>query len=149
MNAHLKKTRSAVALTMLASLVLSGCSSAPASTQKTTSVESETTAELPTQETMQNWLWTKMTAETLSYNVPKGNVNQITVGLTVDENGIITDYDIKNVNSNPISAGLHKQFEAGISEQLIGKPLEWLDIGVVNGASLTSAAFTLALASLK
>lgn len=137
-------THVAITFVLLSSLVLTGC---------TSSASPETASDVPTPEptpttTGRSWQGTTVSSSLIEYRTPRDTVDSITVHLTLD-NGTITDYTIDYVAAEPMSEKFQKWFREAIGQQLIGKPLAGLKVGVVNGASLTSAAFNKALVELQ
>lgn len=82
-----------------------------------------------------------------AYRSPAGNEN-VTVGLTLKD-GIVTDATFKGDATNPASKNLQAAFAAGYKAQVVGKSVDSISLGVINGASLTPKGFMEALAKIK
>ncbi len=82
-----------------------------------------------------------------SYTSPAGNEN-ISVVLSLD-NDFITGVSVRPNSANATSKSYQEQFAAGVSAIVIGKKLDEISFGKVNGSSLTVNGFNVALASLK
>ncbi|GCD18457.1 hypothetical protein CTKZ_00190 [Cellulomonas algicola] len=80
------------------------------------------------------------------YSSPAGK-ESIEVTLTVDE-GIVAAMDVAPQATNPTSQTFQSDFASAISAQVVGIPLEDVDVDVVAGASLTTQAFESALESV-
>lgn len=82
-----------------------------------------------------------------TYRSPAGS-EKVTVGLTIRD-GVVTDATFKGEATNPASKNLQAAFAAGYKAQVIGKSVDSISLGVVNGASLTPKGFMDALARIK
>lgn len=82
-----------------------------------------------------------------NYVSPAGP-EQITVTLSL-EKGIVTKVSSTEESSNPKSQYMQKQFAEGISSAVTGKPIDSLNLTVVNGSSLTPKGFMDALQKIK
>ncbi|MDC7122333.1 FMN-binding protein [Cellulomonas fimi] len=80
------------------------------------------------------------------YTSPAGK-ESIEVTLTVDE-GIVAAIDVVPQATNPTSQTFQSDFASAISAQVVGIPLEDVDVDVVAGASLTTQGFESALAAV-
>lgn len=92
---------------------------------------------------------TVVSSETTSYKVPSGDEEKITVTLTLDADSKISDLAIKYEANNPTSKQMQNRFDAEIKSVVIGKTIDQAKVDIVNGASLTSAAFNNALDTIK
>jgi uncharacterized protein with FMN-binding domain len=85
----------------------------------------------------------------LAYKTPDPDGDaSIKITLTT-ENDKIVDFVIDAEGQNPISQKWQNAFKEGIAAQIIGKSVEGLNVGVINGASLTSNAFNDAVSKLQ
>jgi hypothetical protein len=75
----------------------------------------------------------KVKAPTQEYKAPSGDMENITVELTLDGDKII-DYNIVYVANHAKSKGYQAGFKAKIGEKLIGQSIKDLNVGIVNGA---------------
>lgn len=82
-------------------------------------------------------------AEVGTYTSPAGE-ESIAVTLTVDE-GIVAAIDVVPQATNPTSQTFQSDFASAVSAQVVGIPLEDVDVDVVAGASLTTQGFASAL----
>ena len=90
----------------------------------------------------------KVKAPTQQYVVPSKDVESITVELTLDGDKII-DYNIDYVANHAKTKGFQAGFKQAIGEKLIGQSIKDLNVGIVNGASLTSKAFAESIANIQ
>lgn len=81
------------------------------------------------------------------YRSPAG-AEEIGVSLTL-ENDIVITANVTPTASNPKSKMMQDAFIAGFGAQVVGKPIDSLSLGVVNGSSLTPAGFMNAVAKIK
>lgn len=86
-------------------------------------------------------------AATGEYRSPAGE-ETIDVSLTL-ENGVVTDATYVGRATNPRSVTMQANFAAGYQALVVGKPIDELDLGVVNGSSLTPKGFMDAVADIK
>jgi hypothetical protein len=82
-----------------------------------------------------------------TYTSPGGS-ETIDVGITLID-GIVTDATFAGKATNPASIKNQEKFAAGFREQVVGKPLDQVNLTVVNGSSLTPQGFMEALGSIK
>ncbi len=80
----------------------------------------------------------------IEYDVPQRHVESIEVEITI-EDGIVTE--LKNTHSKTSEDSVYHQndFENAITDQVIGKKIEEIELSRVGGASLTTGAFNQAL----
>lgn len=79
---------------------------------------------------------------TLSFEVPKGHVDSLTVSVLVDENGIIKDVNFNQQSSNHESEEYYDRFSSSFSKSsVIGKNINSVSLSRIGGASLTTNAF--------
>lgn len=100
------------------------------------------------QPTAQATQGTKVKAPTQEYEAPSKDMESITVELTLDGDKII-DYNIDYFAHHPKSKAMQAAFKAQIGDKIVGKSVKGLDVGIVNGASLTSAAFQKSLENIQ
>lgn len=82
-----------------------------------------------------------------SYNTP-GGVEDLKVTVVLKD-GKITDASFAGTPKGPISKKLQDKFNEGFKEMVVGKPVNSLALGVVNGSSLTPKGFMDALEKIK
>lgn len=110
--------------------------------------ESETVIEADTQPTKEVSAYADGTyTETGTYTSPAG-VEPVTISITL-ENGIVTDSTFTGVTTNPGSVMNQEKFAQGFKGQVVGKPIDSIALGVVNGSSLTPKGFMDALNQIK
>lgn len=129
---------------LLSSVLLAGCgNTTPAATDSTGSVDTWTT------ETGVVKAQKVLTSEKVSYKTPDADgAESIKVTLTT-ENDLIVDFALETEGKNPIAQKWQTAFKEGVAAQIIGKSAQGLNVGIVNGASLTSAAFNEAVSKLQ
>jgi hypothetical protein len=81
------------------------------------------------------------------YRSPAG-AEEIHVTVTLEDD-IITSAQVESTATNPKSKQMQSQFIAGFSTYVVGKPIDELSLGVVNGSSLTPKGFMDAVAKIK
>ncbi len=86
-------------------------------------------------------------AATGVYRSPAGG-ESVEVSLTLAD-GVITDATFKGDATFPKSQMMQGQFAAGYKEQVVGKSIDELALGVVNGSSLTPKGFMDAVTKIK
>jgi uncharacterized protein with FMN-binding domain len=86
-------------------------------------------------------------AATGGYQSPAGP-ETVDVSLTL-KNGTITDATFKGNATGPMSIKNQGKFAAGFKEQVVGKSIDSLSLGVVNGSSLTPKGFMDAVEKIK
>ena len=79
-----------------------------------------------------------------TYKTPAGE-EEVKVTTTIDGKGVVTKVDLEFVTHAPKSKVFQDLFAAGISEQVVGKSLKDVKVGVVNGSSLTAEWFNKAI----
>ncbi len=84
---------------------------------------------------------------TVSYAVPEGGMESITVTLTL-VNGEVTALTIVNDADSRESERYQSRFESAIDAKVIGQSIEGLSVSRVGGASLTTRAFTNAVTNI-
>ena len=82
-----------------------------------------------------------------SYQTPE-TVEQISVTLTLAD-GVVTDVEVTGDPKAPETEQYQGQFIDGIAGEVVGKPIDELNVSRVAGSSLTSGGFNDALESIK
>lgn len=82
-----------------------------------------------------------------SYTSPNGQ-EEIDVSLTL-ANDVITAVTVTPEATNPNSVNYQTQFADGISEVVVGKDIDEIDVSRVAGSSLTSGGFNEAVETIK
>lgn len=83
-----------------------------------------------------------------SYIPPSNQTEEVDVTLSLKD-GVVTDLSVTTSGNNPTSKQYQREFTSGIQEQVVGKPLNELDVHKVAGSSLTSSGFNKALDSIR
>ncbi|MBD8044273.1 FMN-binding protein [Arthrobacter sp. Sa2BUA2] len=83
-----------------------------------------------------------------TYIPPSNQQEEVTVKVTLS-GGTVTALEVTPSGNNPTSKRYQAEFTDGIQEQVVGKPLDSLDVGKVAGSSLTSQGFNKALEMVK
>lgn len=86
-------------------------------------------------------------AETVEYNVP-GTTNAITVSLTLDNDGKITDYSTTHQAAGGLSKAYAKDFDAELNGKVVGKSASGFSLPTLGAASLTTRAFVEAVTKI-
>jgi uncharacterized protein with FMN-binding domain len=82
-----------------------------------------------------------------TYKSPAGP-ETLSVTLTL-ANGVVTKAVVTGDAKNEVSVKLQKAFIDGYTDLVVGKPIDAINLTVVNGASLTSIGFMDALTKIK
>ncbi|MEE6388235.1 FMN-binding protein [Microbacterium paraoxydans] len=82
-----------------------------------------------------------------SYQTPE-TVEEITVTLTLAD-GVVTEVEVTGDPKAPETERYQGQFIDGIADEVVGKPIDELNVSRVAGSSLTSGGFNDAVASIK
>ena len=82
-----------------------------------------------------------------SYQTPE-TVEQISVTLTLAD-GVVTDVEVTGDPKAPETEQYQGQFIDGIADEVVGKPIDELNVSRVAGSSLTSGGFNDAVESIK
>ena len=83
-----------------------------------------------------------------TYIPPSNKQEEVTVKVTLS-GGTVTALEVTPSGNNPTSKRYQAEFTDGVQEQVVGKPLDSLNIGKVAGSSLTSQGFNKALEMIK
>lgn len=81
------------------------------------------------------------------YVSPAGGEN-VHVSLTI-KNDTVTDATFSGDGTNPKTEAMQTAFAAGFKEQVVGKSLGEVNVGVVNGSSLTGGGFNDAVVKIR
>lgn len=82
-----------------------------------------------------------------SYQTPE-TVEEISVTLTLAE-GVVTEVEVTGDPQAPESSRYQAEFIDGISDEVVGKSIDELNVSRVAGSSLTSGGFNDAVESIK
>lgn len=82
-----------------------------------------------------------------SYQTPE-TVEEITVTLTLAD-GVVTEVEVSGDPKAPETERYQGEFIDGIADEVVGKPIDELNVSRVAGSSLTSGGFNDAVASIK
>ncbi|KQQ22835.1 hypothetical protein ASF48_06720 [Rathayibacter sp. Leaf299] len=82
-----------------------------------------------------------------AYTSPGGN-ETVGVELTL-EGGVVTAVAVTPQSENPTGEQYQERFASGIAGEVVGVPLDELDVSVVSGSSLTSGGFNDAVETIK
>ena len=82
-----------------------------------------------------------------SYQTPE-TVEQISVTLTLAD-GVVTEVEVTGDPQAPETEQYQGQFIDGIADEVVGKPIDELNVSRVAGSSLTSGGFNDAVESIK
>lgn len=82
-----------------------------------------------------------------SYQTPGGE-EEIGVTVTLESNSV-ADVKTEPMPSNPTTKLYQEKFSSGIRDQIVGTPIDELDVDKVSGSSLTSGGFSDAMEQIK
>lgn len=86
---------------------------------------------------------------TLTFRVPEGHQDNLTVNVVVDEQGILKDITYAQESSNRESAQYYSNFVQSFPKtKLIGQNIKNISLSRIGGASLTTNAFNEAVSDL-
>lgn len=142
--------------TVAAAGVLAGCGSGDESTttaaadQATTQAEETTTAEATgaEQDSAAASAYADGTYDADGEYQSPGGKETIGVSLTLKD-GTVTAVTVTPKAKNPNSKKFQGEFEGGISDVVVGKPLDGLQVSKVAGSSLSSGGFNAAVETIK
>ena len=83
-----------------------------------------------------------------TYIPPSNQQEEVTVKMALS-GGTVTALEVTPSGHNPTSKRYQAEFTEGIQDQVVGKPIDSLDVGKVAGSSLTSQGFNKALDMIK
>ncbi|MFB2554308.1 FMN-binding protein [Herbiconiux liangxiaofengii] len=155
MNTRQKKIALAGMTGLSISVALAGCatdataeSEAPATAAATPAATSAPTAESSTGAAASAGTYKDGTYEaTGSYTSPNGQ-EEIDVSITL-AGDVITAVTVTPEATNPNSVNYQTQFADGISEVVVGKKIDEIEVSRVAGSSLTSGGFNEAVETIK
>ncbi|GCE76135.1 FMN-binding protein [Cellulomonas biazotea] len=78
--------------------------------------------------------------QTATYTSPAGE-ESIAVSLTL-EDGVVTAVAVTPQATNPTSLTFQTDFASAVADQVVGVPVDSLELDVVSGASLTTGGFS-------
>lgn len=81
------------------------------------------------------------------YRSPAGG-EQVNVSITLDDD-VVTNVSFTGDATHPKSMAMQKAFSEGFAQQVVGKSLDEVNVGIVNGSSLTGIGFMEAVAKIK
>ncbi len=113
-----------------------GADTTPATTPAATTTNTETTTETDA--------WRAYSSTFQAYKTPAGN-EEVKVTATIDGEGIVKKVELAFVTNAPKSKTYQGLFAEGIAEQVVGKSIKDIKVGVVNGSSLTANGFNNAI----
>lgn len=96
--------------------------------------------------------WDKVIIETdqISYDVPKRHIESIRLKATLNKDTkVIEAIEVENSEGDHESVEYQRAFNEWIQAQVIWKPIDQVSVWTINGASLTSQAFNLAIEQIK
>jgi NifU-like protein involved in Fe-S cluster formation len=82
-----------------------------------------------------------------AYRSPAGG-ELVNVSLTL-KGDVVTDATFAGTGTNPKTKMMQAAFASGFKTQVVGKSLDQVSVGVVNGSSLTGIGFMDAVARIK
>lgn len=86
----------------------------------------------------------KISSTFQSYGTPAGE-EEVKVTVAIDGDNIVRGVELDFVTRAPKSEMYQWLFKEGIAAQVIGKPIKDVQVGVVNGSSLTAEGFNKAI----
>ena len=131
----------AAALAVTALGGLAACSSASAGSTSTGDGASAGTAAETASDATGTW------TESGDYQTPGGQ-ESVEVTLTAKD-GTVTAVKVTGSGGSPNSQRYQGQFIAGVSAEVVGKPLATLKVGAVSGSSLTGQGFNAAVDAIR
>lgn len=84
-----------------------------------------------------------------SYSNPRGNIEKVHVSMTITADGTIESVDVTGTTDGAESAQYQGLFISGISDEVVGKKIDELNVTVVSGSSLTSGGFMQAVDAIE
>jgi|GEM_PF-4334258 len=126
-------------LIAFATLLLAGCTQPATSPQPTTAPAT----------TSGSMMQTDKTYESTGNYVSSAGPEEISVKLTIDQDGTVTDVVVTPKATAPMSIKWQTAFAGGIKTEVVGKKLADLNVGKVAGSSLTGKAFNEAVTKIK
>jgi uncharacterized protein with FMN-binding domain len=144
------------ALTLLAGAgtlaALAACSSTATAdsdaADDTTSTSASTSASTPAAGPTSAASYADGTYEADGTYTSPGGKESVGVSLTL-EGGVVTAVTVTPESENPTGQQYQERFAGGIAGEVVGKPLDELDVTKVSGSSLTSGGFNDAVETIK
>lgn len=84
-----------------------------------------------------------------SYSNPRGGIEKVHVTLTITADGTVESVDVTGTTDAAESAQYQGLFISGISDEVVGKKIDELNVTVVSGSSLTSGGFMQAVDAIE
>lgn len=146
--AHVRKTFAAVAATSVL-LITAACGSdsdttEETSTEPTTSESSTETETEPAESSDSAEFAAGEYSATGSYQTPNGQ-ESVDVSVTITDDGTITDVAVDGNATNGNSVQFQSQFASGIADEVVGQPIDEIEVDRVSGSSLTGGGFNQAI----
>lgn len=144
----MKYNNASLVVLALTIMVLTGCTS---STPTDTTGQTTTPVQVGQNEDDSVQVF-EITSDEMVYDGPgKGDTpsDSVTTTLSLDANNIITTVTNKYVAWYPKSNQYQSAFDQAIATEIVGKPLDGLEIGTIGWASNTSKAFNKALDNIR
>ncbi|MGW9404647.1 FMN-binding protein [Arthrobacter sp. NPDC055585] len=79
-----------------------------------------------------------------SYIPPSNTKEEVTVSLTLSD-GVVTELNVSTSGNHPTSKRYQAEFTDGVQKEVVGKPIDELDVHKIASSSLTSSGFNKAL----
>ncbi|MFW6210396.1 MAG: FMN-binding protein [Patescibacteria group bacterium] len=85
---------------------------------------------------------------TVNYLTPARTSHEVDVTLSLDRDGVVTGATVTYDNKDGYSNSHQERFDAAFRDEVVGQPLNTIELSQVGGASLTSEAFNEAVAKI-
>ncbi|MER2135311.1 MAG: hypothetical protein ABS910_11600 [Arthrobacter sp.] len=79
-----------------------------------------------------------------TYIPPSTSREEVKVSLTLQD-GMVTELEVSTSGNHPTSKAYQREFTSGVQEEVVGKPIDELDVDKIATSSLTSSGFNKAL----
>ena len=79
-----------------------------------------------------------------SYIPPSNTKEEVTVSLTLSD-GVVTELNVSTSGNHPTSKRYQAEFTDGVQNEVVGKPIDELNVDKIASSSLTSSGFNKAL----
>lgn len=112
--------------------------------ESTTAAEEPTTTSEPDEVTAASTPYNA----TASYLTPARTSHEVDVTLSLDSDGVVTGANVTYDNKDGYSNSHQERFDATFREEVVGQPINAIELSRVGGASLTSEAFNEAVAEI-
>ncbi len=136
-----------IALSAAAALIVVGCASTTPPTDTTPTTDTTPEPTTPTATDTTQGYEDGIYAAAGNYTSPAG-AESVDITVTL-QNGIITDATFNGHATHPASIKWQGNFAAGFKEEVVGKSIDSVSLGVVNGSSLAPKGFMDALQKIK